>query len=95
MTDWDLITEYIHNAMQAVDKAHEVTNDLREKATPQAFDQFRAQMGELTEHLTRLQAVLDNQEAFALEEMADWLSTAFGGHRPEYRRTPRMQRNTA
>ena len=95
MTDWDLITEYIHNAMQAVDKAHEVSNGLRESATPEAFDEFRSQMNELTEHLTKLQTVLDNQETFALEEMADWLTNAFGGRRPEYRRTPRMERTTA
>ena len=94
MTDWDLITEYIQNAMHAVDKAHEVTNGLRENATPEAFDEFRTQLGDLTEHLTKLQAVLDNQEAFALDEMADWLSTAFGGRRPEYRRTPRMEQTT-
>lgn len=92
MTDWDLINEYIHNAMQAVDKAHEVTNDLRKNATPEVFDEFRAQMAELTEHLTKLQTVLDHQDAFALEEMADWLSTIFGGRHAEYRRTPRMER---
>ena len=91
MTDWDLITEYIQNAMQAVDKAHEAGNELREKVTPETFDQFRAQMAELTEHLTKLQTVLDNQEAFALDQMADWLSKAFTGNPSEYRRTPRME----
>lgn len=91
MTDWDLITEYIQNAMQAVDKAHEASNGLREKATPETFDQFRLQMQELTEHLTKLQSVLDNQEAFALDQMADWLSEAFSGKRSDYRRTPRME----
>ena len=91
MMDWDLITEYIHNAMQAVDKAHEVSNGLREDATPDALGEFRSQMSELTEHLTKLQTVLDNQEAFALEELADRLSTLLGGKRPEYRRTPRME----
>jgi hypothetical protein len=91
MMDWDLMVEYIHNAMQAVDKAHEATNELRESATPETLDQFRAQMQELTEHLTSLQTVLEHQEAFALEEMADRLSTLFSGHRPEYRRTPRME----
>jgi hypothetical protein len=94
MNDWDLISEYIHNAMQAVDKAHEASNGLRENATPETFDQFRAQMQELTEHLIKLQTVLDNQEAFALDEMADWLSTAFRGKRPEYRHTPRMETQT-
>lgn len=94
MTDWDLITGYIHDAMQAVDKAHEVTNGLRENATPEALDEFRSQMSELTEHLTKLQTVLDNQEAFALEELADRLSMLLGGKRPEYRRTPRMAGTT-
>jgi hypothetical protein len=94
MTDWDMITEYIRNAMEAVDKAHEASNGLREKATPESFDEFRVQMSKLTEELTKLQTVLEHQEAFALDEMADWLSAAFGGRRPEYRRTPRMERTT-
>jgi len=91
MTDWDLITGYIQNAMDAVDKAHVAVNGLREKPTAETFDEFRGQMDELIERLTRLQTVLDNQEAFALDEAADWLSQAFSGQRSEYRRTPRMQ----
>jgi methyl coenzyme M reductase alpha subunit len=90
MTDWDLMVEYIQRAMDSVDRAHKVTNDLREKVTPETIDQFREQMNELIEHLTRLQTVLDNQEAFALDEMADWLSKAFTGSPSGYRRTPRM-----
>ena len=92
MTDWTLITDSIYTAMQALDRAHNATKDLRENATPQVFDEFRAHMNELIEHLTRLQAVLDNQETFALEELADWLADAFGENRPEYRRTPRMEK---
>jgi hypothetical protein len=91
MTDWDLTVEYIRRAMEAVDKAHEVSNELREHATPATIDQFREQMNELIEHLSRLQTVLNNQEAFALDEMADWLSNAFTGNPSEYRRTPRMK----
>jgi hypothetical protein len=91
MTDWDLITGYIRNAMEAVDRAHEVVNGLREKPTAETLDQFRLEMEVLIERLTRLQTVLDNQEAFALDEVADWLSQAFTGQPSEYRRTPRMQ----
>ncbi|MEO8354529.1 MAG: hypothetical protein ABI621_01310 [Chloroflexota bacterium] len=91
MTDWDLITEYMHNAMEAVDKAQEASQEFRQNVTPETFDEFRALMGELTEHLTRLQTVLNNQEAFALDQMADWLSEAFTGNPSEYRRTPRMK----
>jgi hypothetical protein len=66
---------------------------LRENANPETFDNFREQLRELTEHLTELQTVLNNQEAFALDEMADWLSKAFTGKPSEYRRTPRMEAN--
>lgn len=91
MTDWDLMVESIQRAMEAVDEAHEASNELRENVTPETFDQFRAKMDELTKELTQLQTVLENQEAFALDEMADWLSEAFCGSPSEYRRTPRMR----
>lgn len=90
MTDWDLMVETIQRAMEAVDKAHEAASELRENVTPKTFDHFREQMDELCEHLTLLQTVLENQEAFALDEVADWLSEAFTGYPSEYRRTPRM-----
>lgn len=91
MTDWDLMTEYIQNAMHVVDKAHVASRQLRENANPETFDNFRAQLQELTEHLTELQIALNSQEAFALDELADWLSQAFTGKPSAYRRTPRMQ----
>ena len=94
MTDWDLMTEYIHNAMHVVEKAHTASRQLRENANPETFDNFRAQMQELIENLTKLQTVLDNQEAFAVDELTDWLSKAFTGKPSEYRRTPRMQPDT-
>jgi hypothetical protein len=91
MTDWDLMTEYIQNAMHVVDKAHVAARQLREHATPETYDNFRAQLHELTEHLTQLQTVLDNQQAFAADELNDWLSKAFTGKLCDYRRTPRMR----
>ena len=91
MTDWNLMIEYIQQAMKAVDKAHQASDTLREYTTPENLDQFRTEIDELTEHLTQLKTVLDNQEAFALDEMADWLSQAFQGTPSEYRRTPRMK----
>jgi hypothetical protein len=94
MTDWDLMTEYIRNAMHVVNKAQAAARQLRENANPETFDNFRAQLQELTEHLTQLQTVLNNQEAFALDELADWLSKAFTGLPTSYRRTPRMQLDT-
>ena len=91
MTDWDLMTEYIHNAMYRLDKAHAATRQVQENATPETLDKFLAQMQELTENLTNLQTVLNNQEAFALDEFADWLSREITGRPSGYRRTPRVQ----
>lgn len=91
MADWDLIVEYIHNAMQAVDEAHDVSHDLRENATPETFDEFRAEMQELIEHLTKLQTVLNNEQAFAVDELVDWISKTYTGKQADYRRTPRME----
>lgn len=91
MTDWDLMIEHIQNAMQAVDKAHEVTNSLRENTTGETFDKFRSQMDKLIEHLSKLQMVLDHEGTFAFEELADRMSMLMEGHRPEYRRTPRLE----
>ena len=90
MTDWDMIVEYIHNAMEAVDDAHEASHELRTNANPDTFDEFRVKMAELTEHLTRLQTVLNNEEAFAMDELVDWISKTYTGKLSDYRRTPRM-----
>jgi hypothetical protein len=94
MTDWNLMTENIRNAMQVVDKAHAASRQLRENASLETFDNFRAQMEELSKRLAELQTVLNHQEAFALDELADWLSKAFTANPSPYRRTPRMQLDT-
>ncbi len=91
MTDWDEILEYIHNAMQAVDEAHKATQDLREDANHASFQAFRQKMKELQERQARLMMVLDNEEAYAIDELVDAISMSFTGHPAEYRRTPRMR----
>jgi len=47
-------------------------------------------MAELTDHLSKLQDILNNEDAFAVDELADALSRIFTGHSADYRRTPRM-----
>jgi hypothetical protein len=94
MTDWDLITEYIRSAMEAVDETHRAAEALRARGTPEEFDAFRAEVGELIYQLTKLQTVLDDEKAFGRDELSDWLSRTFTGHPAEYRITPRMERET-
>jgi hypothetical protein len=94
MTDWDLILEYIHNAMQAVDEAHQASNELKDNANHETFNGFREKMAELEEHLRNLKIVLDNEEAYAMDELMEALSKVYSGHGADYRRTPRMEDET-
>jgi hypothetical protein len=91
MTDWDEIVEYIHHAMQAVDEAHSAAEQLQQDANHENWRAFCQKMEELQKRQTRLKMVLDNEEAYAVDELVDALSMAFTGHRAEYRRTPRMR----
>jgi hypothetical protein len=92
MTDWNMMTENIRNAMERMDEAQKAREALHAQPTPDKFDAFRAQMQELIEHLTKLQTVLNNEESFAVYEFNDWLSKVFTGHRAEYRHSPRMEK---
>jgi hypothetical protein len=91
MTDWDEIIEYIHNAMQAVDEAHGASEQLKQDTSQATFDVFCEKMRQLQERQRKLQIVLNNEEAYAVDELVDALSQVFSGHRAEYRRTPRMR----
>jgi hypothetical protein len=90
MTDWDEIVEYIHNAMEAMDEAHAASQKLRQDANHATFDAFRQKVDELQGRLSKLKTVLDNEEAFAMDELIDALSQVYSGHGTTYRRTPRM-----
>ncbi len=90
MSDMTLIAEDIINTMQAVEEAYHATEKLRKKADPIVFDAFRAKMLELNDHLSKLKMVLDNEEAFAMDELMEAMSGFYSEHGTEYRKTPRM-----
>jgi hypothetical protein len=81
----------LQHATQAADESHPITQTLHEETELAAFDLFRTKMMELHERLNKLKIVLDNEEAFAVDELVDALSMANTGHRADYRRTPRMK----
>lgn len=91
MTDWDEIVENIGRAMDAVSEAHAASKTLQQLANHAAFEAFRRRMNELEEHLRQLKTVLDNEEAFAMDELMDALSKVYSGHAADHRRTPRME----
>ena len=91
MTDWDLIVEHIHNAMQAVNQAHEAGENLRNHTTPETFDEFKAQMEELCEHLNTLKNVMDHTGTYTMDELVDALSQMYSGKPAAYRRTQHIE----
>lgn len=91
MTDWDLITEQIQNAMQAVDRAHEASENLRNHTTPEAFDTFKAQMQELCEHLSSLKKVMEHSSTYSMDELVDVLSQMYSGKPAAYRRIQHIE----
>lgn len=91
MSDMTVIAEYIRRAMDAIDETHKASIELREETNHDNLKAFRAKMAELVEHLSKLKMVLDNEEAYAMDELMDAMSLAYSDHRADYRRTPRMR----
>ncbi|HEY3310005.1 MAG TPA: hypothetical protein VGK00_00060 [Anaerolineales bacterium] len=78
MTDWYAMVESIHDAMQAVDKAHDATASLREKTDREGIEKFQARMLELQKRLEQMQHILAHEDTYTLDELADALSGMLG-----------------
>ncbi len=91
MTEWDEIVEFIRKAMEAVDEAHGASEELKRNTNHDTFNAFQVKMNELHERLSKLKTVLDNEEAYTMDELMDALSKVYSGHQADYRRTPRMK----
>ena len=90
MTDWDQIVENIQNAMQAVNKAHEASENLRNGVTPDTVDEFQTHMQELSDHLSALKSAMEHSTAYTMDELVDVLSQLYSGKPAAYRRTQRL-----
>jgi hypothetical protein len=82
--------ETAHRVAESADEKHDIKQTLHEETKLATFDVFRNKMLDLHERLSKLKIVLDNEEAFAVDELVDAISMANTGHRAEYRKTPRM-----
>lgn len=91
MSEMTLIAENILDAMHALEEAHLASRELLDETNPEKFDEFKVRMAELQDHLSKLKMVLDNEEAYAMDELIDALDHAYSNHEIKYRRTPRMR----
>jgi hypothetical protein len=90
MSELTLMAETIRDAMRALEEAHDAGRELRKNNNHAAFEAFLARMAELEDHLRKLKMVLDNEAAYAMDELMDALSRVYSDHGADYRRTPHM-----
>ena len=76
--------------MQAVDQAHEASENLRNEATPETFDEFQAHAQELCEHLSALKRVMEHSSTYTMDELIDAVSQMSSGKPAAYRRTQQL-----
>jgi hypothetical protein len=55
------------------------------------FELFRKKMKDPEEDLRRLMTALDNEEAFAIDELMDALSSVTSDHAADYHEAPRLR----
>lgn len=89
MTDWDLMVERIQNAMQALDKAHEAKEALKSQVNVETLTKFQKEMKELEAHLNLMKQILDHEDTYSLDEIADALGHTMNKERESYHRIPR------
>ncbi|MCX6065676.1 MAG: hypothetical protein NT121_07975 [Chloroflexi bacterium] len=90
MTDWATIVEQIQNSMQAVDKAHQASELLREKTDRDAVEKFQAEMKALSKHLEQMQNILAHEDTYTIDELAEALGAAMGAGET-YHRIPHYE----
>jgi hypothetical protein len=90
MSDLTLIAEDILNAIRAMEDASRATQALDKNTDRSTFDEFRTRMLELHDRLEKLKMILDNEEAYAVDELVDALSMINTSRRAEYRKTSHM-----
>lgn len=91
MTEVEEISEYIRNAMSALEEAHKAGEELRNHTTPDNVDAFTRKCEELCQHLTMLKQIIERGGDFSLDELADILNQMFQGKPAPYRGTPRFE----
>lgn len=86
MSDLTTMAENIREATEAMERAKQASEKLRQETNHVTYRAFRAEMATLTEHLIQLRTMLAHEDEMALDELADALAVAFHSHPSEYHR---------
>lgn len=77
--------------MEAVDEAHGASEDLKRNTNHDICNAFQVKIDKLHGRLGQLKTVLENEEAYTMDELMDALSRLYSSHQADYRRMPRMK----
>lgn len=84
MSDLTTMAEHIRETMDAMERAKQATQKLRDDPNHATYSAFRVQMETLSKHLTHLRTMLYHEDEMALDELADALAVAFFSRPAEY-----------
>ncbi|PWH15796.1 MAG: hypothetical protein DDG60_05230 [Anaerolineae bacterium] len=87
MTDWELMLERIQNAMLALEKAHQAKENFQKEANGKNLSEFQKQMKELENHLRLMKQILEHEDTYSMDEIAQALARTLN-NRATYRRIP-------
>ena len=79
MTDWDQISTDIQQAMTALHDADQASKSLLEQPDQERIQTFQEKMRALYLDLKKIQYVLDHEDIFFSDGVADALSNLFTG----------------
>ena len=88
MTDWELIVEQIHTAMQAVDQAHEAKEALQTDTSVENLVKFQEQMKTLEEHLRLMQQILAHEDIYSIDEANERIVHTLNSKMASFHRFP-------
>lgn len=85
MTDWDLMAEQIHRAMQMVNQAQEAGEKLANHADAESLTAFQENMQRLQSELCSMQWALEHPGQYSMDEVIAELNRLLSGKKAAYR----------
>jgi hypothetical protein len=85
MTDWDLMAEQIHRAMQMVNKAQQASEKLATKPNEENLSVFQDNMRRLQNELCSMQWALEHPGQYSMDEVIAELNRLLSGKTAAYR----------
>ena len=85
MTDWDLMAEQIHRAMQMVNQAQQASEKLANQPTEENLSVFQENMQRLQSELCSMQWALEHPGQYSMDEVIAELNRLLSGKTAAYR----------